>query len=160
MNNTKPMQKRVLDILLNKTAHNSTSEKIILFGSKQKFMHLNNTTLYLVVLTWLRQLQQCFLEKTEYKPARDWNKYGRYCGTLSKVAAGHPTLLNINISTVNSMRSNIVLEVYYFKPNKDRTDVVTSLEEWAARLLKPDVILILTEAEKDDETKARFIRAK
>jgi hypothetical protein len=46
------------------------------------------------------------------------------------------------------MRSNIVSEVYYFKPNKDRTDVVTSLKDWAARLLKPDVTLILTEAEK------------
>jgi hypothetical protein len=111
-------------------------------------MHLNNTTLYLVVLTCLWQLQQCFLEKTEYKPARDWNKYGRYCSTPSKVAAGHPMLSNINMSTVNRVRSNIVLEVYYFKLNTDRTDVVTSLEEWAARLLKPDVTLILTEAEK------------
>ncbi len=77
--------KRVLDILFDETDQNSYFGKIILFGSKRKIMHLNNTTLYLVLLMWLRQLQQCFLEKTEYKPARDWNKYGQHCGTPSKV---------------------------------------------------------------------------
>ena len=37
----------------------------------------------------------------------------------------------------------------YFKPNKDRTDVVTSLEESAARLLKPDIKDLLNDSKAD-----------
>ncbi len=48
----------------------------------------------------------------------------------------------------------------YFKPNKDRTDVVTSLEEWAARLLKPDITDILKVGKADSDTKIRFQCAK
>ena len=48
----------------------------------------------------------------------------------------------------------------YFKPNKERDDVVTSLEEWAARLLKPDITDVLKVAKKDSDTKRRFRRAK
>ena len=48
----------------------------------------------------------------------------------------------------------------YFKPTENRKDVVTSLKEWAARLLEPDVTLILTDAEKDNNTRARFVSAK
>jgi hypothetical protein len=45
----------VLDILLNKTDHNSYFGKCV-FGSKNYICQFNNPTLYLVVLTWLRQL--------------------------------------------------------------------------------------------------------
>jgi hypothetical protein len=38
--------------------------------------------------------------------------------------------------------------------------VVTSLEEWAARILEPDIPVILEEAMKNKDTKARFRRAK
>ncbi len=55
---------KVLDTLFDKTEHNSYLNKIN-FGSKQKFRHMNNPTLYLVILTWLQQLQQCFFEKSE-----------------------------------------------------------------------------------------------
>jgi hypothetical protein len=47
------------------------------------------------------------------------------------------------MSTVKSETRNPVTDVSYFKPNKERDDVVTSLEEWAARLLKPDITDIL-----------------
>jgi hypothetical protein len=49
--------------------------------------------------------------------------------------------------------------VSYFKPNEERDDVVTSLEEWAARLLKPDITDILKIAKSDSNTKRRFWRA-
>ncbi len=38
--------------------------------------------------------------------------------------------------------------------------MVASLEEWAARLLEPDISMILNEARKDKDTSARFSRAK
>jgi hypothetical protein len=31
----------------------------------------------------------------------------------------------------------------YFKPNEERDDVVTSLEEWAAQLLEPEITDVL-----------------
>jgi hypothetical protein len=46
--------------------------------------------------------------------------------------------------------------VSYFKPNKERDDVVASLEEWAAQLLEPDITDILEVAKKDSNTKRRF----
>jgi hypothetical protein len=50
--------------------------------------------------------------------------------------------------------------VSYFKPNKERPDVVASLEEWAARLLKPDITAILKVTKADSNTKRRFKHAK
>jgi hypothetical protein len=64
------------------------------------------------------------------------------------------------MSTVKSETRTSVSDVSYFKPNKERDDVVTSLEEWAARLLKPDITDILKIEKKDRDTKRRFKRAK
>jgi hypothetical protein len=46
----------VLGTLFDKTKHNSYFDKIIL-GSEQKFNHMKNPTLCLVMLMWLWQLQ-------------------------------------------------------------------------------------------------------
>ncbi len=118
---------RVLDILFNKTEHNSYFVKNV-FGSKQKNTLAKHPTLYLVVLTWVRQLQQCFYEYNEVNMAKDWNRHGRYCGTTTKVAQNAPTLSNINMSLVRSEKKNIVFDLSYFKPNEDQKDVVASLE--------------------------------
>ncbi len=64
---------KVLDTLFDKTKLNSYFDKIN-FGSKQLFRHMKNPTLYVVILTWLRHLQQCFFETSDLDPARDWNK--------------------------------------------------------------------------------------
>jgi hypothetical protein len=88
---------------------------------------MKNPTLYLVILTRLRQLHHCFFEKSEQDTLRDWNKYGRYYGTGTGFISGRPTLSNINISTVKSETCTPVTDVSYFKPNKERNDVVTSL---------------------------------
>ncbi len=156
----KEMAVKVPDTFFDKTYHNSYVRKIN-FGRKQKFRHHKNPALYLVILMWLRQLQQCFFEKSEQNPLRDWNKYGWYYGTGTGFISGRPTLSNINMSTVKSGMRTPVTDVSYFEPNEKRDEVVTSLEEWAARLLKPDITDILKVARKNDSnTKRRFWRAK
>jgi hypothetical protein len=64
--------------------------------------------------------------------------------------------------TVNSETRTPVTDVSYFKPHENRTDDVTSLEEWAAaaRLLKPDITDILNDVKADSNTKKRFQHAK
>jgi hypothetical protein len=64
------------------------------------------------------------------------------------------------MSTVKSEIHTPVTDVSYFKPNEERPDVVTSLEEWAERLLKPDITDILKVAKADSNTKRRFQCAK
>jgi hypothetical protein len=121
---------------------------------------MKSPTLCLVMLTWLRQLQQYFFEKSEQDTLRDWNKYGWYYGTGTGFISGRATSSNINMSTVKSETRTPVTDMSYFKPNEERDDVVTSLEEWAAQLLKPDITDILKVAKKDSNTKRRFKRAK
>jgi hypothetical protein len=64
------------------------------------------------------------------------------------------------MSTVKSETRTPVTDVSYFKPNKERPDIVTSMEEWAARLLKPDITDILKVVIADSYTKRRFQHAK
>ena len=114
---------KVLDILFTKTEHNSYFTKID-FGSRKRILQSDNPTLYLVVLTWLRQLQQCFYEYNDVNPGKDWNKHGGYCGVSTKVAQNAPTLSNINMSPVKSERKYVVSELSFFKPNENQKDVV------------------------------------
>ena len=58
------------------------------------------------------------------------------------------------MSKANSGVRVLITDVSYFKPNEDRKDVITSLEEWAARLLKPHI------TELNQETRARLRCAK
>ncbi len=122
----KEMALKVLNILFDKTKHNRYFDNVIL-GSKQKFKNMKNPTLCLVMLTCLQQLQKCFFEKKEQDTLRDWNKYGQYYGTGTGFVSRRVTLSNINMSTVKSETYNPVTDVSYFKPNKERDDVVTSL---------------------------------
>jgi hypothetical protein len=62
--------------------------------------------------------------------------------------------------TVKSDTCTPVTDVSYFKPNKDRPDIVTSLEEWAARQLKPAISDVLKVAKVDGDTKRQFQHAK
>ncbi len=64
------------------------------------------------------------------------------------------------MSTVKSETHTPVTNMSFFKPNKERDDVVTSLEEWAAQLLKPEITDILKVAKKDSNTKRGFRHAK
>jgi hypothetical protein len=84
---------RVLDFLFDKTDHNSYFTKLN-FGSKEKSKSMHNYTLHLVVLTWLRQLQQFFSMQKERDMKGDCNEYGKYWGT-SSLATKHHSLTNI-----------------------------------------------------------------
>ena len=55
----------------------------------------------------------------------------------------HRTPPPINMSPVKSEKKYVVSELSYFKPTEDRKVVVISLEEWAARILEPDISMIL-----------------
>ncbi len=57
---------QILDMIFNDSLHSGHWSKVQ-FGTKQKFLQRNNTTLSLVILTWLRQLQQFFLDKTQIR---------------------------------------------------------------------------------------------
>jgi hypothetical protein len=70
---------RVLDILFNKTDHNSYFTKLN-FESKEKFKSMHNYTLHLVVSMWLWQLQQFFFAQKERDTKGSWNEYGKYWG--------------------------------------------------------------------------------
>ncbi len=78
--------------------------------------------------------QQSFFEGTDINPVRDLNRFGCYCGTTSKVAPNAPTLSNINMSPVKKETRTVVLDLTFFKPNEDQTDVVASIKDWAAML--------------------------
>jgi hypothetical protein len=140
----------VLDTLFNNTDHNGYFNKVNIAG-KQKFNHDPIPILNLVILPYLRQLQQLFYAVGDTVIQRDWNEHGRYFGT-SKTTKD---LKNLGgMSTANSGDRVLITDVSYFKPDEDRKDVIPSLEEWAARLLKPHI------TELNQETRTRLRRAK
>jgi hypothetical protein len=65
---------RLLTILFYKTLHSGYFAKLP-FGSKDKFKKMPNTILPLVVLTWLRQLQEYFYKIGDNKESGDWNAH-------------------------------------------------------------------------------------
>jgi hypothetical protein len=96
-------------------------------STKQTFLQRNNTTLSLVILTWLRQLQQFFLNKNTIKNG-DWNIFGQYCGTTQNLLKNTAPLVNINFSKY-SIQNNLtqITQVKHFKPFKEKKGVYTSL---------------------------------
>ncbi len=71
---------KTLDLLFDKTEHNSYFNKLN-FGSKENFKTLSNSSLYLLILTWLRQLEQYFYNfEGNGDSLGDWNKHGKYYG--------------------------------------------------------------------------------
>ncbi len=65
---------RVVNVLFNKTLHSGHWSKVK-FGTMQDFNGRQNKTLALVVLTWLRQLQQYFLQRPNNNYG-GWSKLG------------------------------------------------------------------------------------
>jgi hypothetical protein len=78
---------RIIDVLFNKTKHNERFAKVQ-FSSKRNLMANQNFKLSLIVLTWLRQLEQHFLHPNMATSDNgDWNEHGKYCGTTSNPIA-------------------------------------------------------------------------
>ncbi len=63
------------------------------------------------------------------------------------------------MSRVRTKKSTLVMDLSFFKPDDVRMDVVTSFEEWAARILKPNFPQSLADAKKNTDTSARFEQA-
>jgi len=124
----------LLDVLFEKTEHCSYFEKLP-FGKKTKFEKMSNTTLALVIMTWLRQLQEHFYEQAEIKPSIDWNDLGRYCNVPYRYAV-EKGVSNVHMAKANSTTAAQIETFDNIKPNKkNSTTVVKSLFEWAERIL-------------------------
>jgi hypothetical protein len=115
------------------------------FGSKVKFKTLNSSSLYLLILTWLRQLEDYYFSFEDNGDFRsDSNKYGKYFGTPSMLKAA--PLANIHMAQASEHRIPVT-HVKYFAPD-NRKGVCVSLEEWGAKLFEPDIPQILHDAKK------------
>ncbi len=106
---------KTLDLLFDQTEPNSYFDKLN-FGSKENFKTLNNSSLYLLILAWLRQLEQYFYSfkgNRDNYSAGDWNKYGKYYGTSSMLKTA--TLANIHMAPANENRTPVT-DVTFFEP--------------------------------------------
>jgi hypothetical protein len=156
-NQHKDKATKTLDLLFDQTEHNSYFGKLN-FGSKEKFKTLNNSSLYLLILTWLRQLEQYFYSfECDGDSSGDWNKYGKYYGTPSMLKAA--PLANIYMAQANENRTPVT-DVTFFEPDH-RDGVCVSLEEWGAKIFTPYSTGKLRDAKSGcDKTKIRFKRSK
>ncbi len=115
----------------------------------------------MIVLTWLRQLQQFFLNEDKNDKNGDWNIFGNYTGTTSNHLRD-TQLANINFSSASS--PNVLTQttkITQFKPSEEIKGVCTSLEEWALRIQQPkkDQEFQLKELSNNDaETTQRWDR--
>ncbi len=105
------------------------------FGKRTKFEKMANTTIPLIILTWLRQLQEHFFEQPENSPHIDWNDSGQNCNVPIKNAVvkgvNHVHMLKANTKIAVKIKS-----FHSIKPNKkDSKKVVKSLFECAERIL-------------------------
>ena len=136
----------ILEILLNTTAHSSYFSKLH-FGKKKKFLHIDKPILYLVVLTWLRQLQQYFFNQNETDIKRDWHKkFGRYFAT--NTTNKNKLLGYIHMSKANDRNPKPVESFKCFIPSK-KSDCITSLLQWAALILSQDISLACIRAPQE-----------
>jgi hypothetical protein len=125
---------RLLQILFDKTEHSSYFGKQP-FGKKTKFLKMENTTILLVILTWLRQLEEHFYRQPTKSKSIDWNDNGRYCNAQQKLAV-KKGVNNIFMSTATATSLRKIESFNDIKPNKkDMHLVVKSLFDWAARIL-------------------------
>ncbi len=101
--------------------------------------------MYLLILTWLRQLQEYFYNfEGGGDSAGDWNRYRKYYGTPTPMKDA--PLANINMAQ-KSGECTAVIGVVFFEPDH-RDGVCVSLEEWAARIFKPNSAGILRDDAK------------
>jgi hypothetical protein len=92
----------------------------------------------LIILTWLCQLQQFFLNEDKNDKNGDWNIFRKYTGTTSNHLRDTP-LANINFSSGSS--PNVltqITKITQFKSSEEIKGVCTSLEEWALHILQPE----------------------
>jgi hypothetical protein len=122
---------------------------------------MTNTTLTLVVLTCLCQLQEYFYEIGDANENGDWNVHGKYCPIKAKHLSREISLDNIYMIKANSTAVTKITSVQWITPdNKNSKQIIKSLEEWAAKILHWDNNYVQNLANADEETKKRFQRTK
>ncbi len=115
---------------------------------------MTNTTLPLVVLTWLRQLEEYFQENGDTNESGDWNAHGKYCPVKARNVSKEFRLDNIHMIKANSTAVTKITSVQWIKPDiKNNKKVVKSLEEWEAKILCRDNNYVKNKASADYETK-------
>ncbi len=156
----KECAEELLTILFDKTLQNGYFGKLP-FGSKAKFAKMTNTTLPLVVLMWLRHLEEHFYKIGDINESRHWNAHGKYCPVKARNVSKEFPLDNIHMIKANSTAATKITSVQWIKPDiKNNIKVVKSLEEWAAKILCWDSNYVKNKANADDKTKKCFYRTK
>jgi hypothetical protein len=87
----------ILEVLFTETLHSGHWSRVQ-FGARTKFFEQSNGILSLVVLTWLHQLQQFFLDDEHKHKNGDWNNLGKYTGVTTNSMKDTTPLANINFS--------------------------------------------------------------
>ena len=127
-----------INILFNKTEHCSYFDTLA-FGKKMRFEKMSNTIIPLVILTWLRQLQEHFFKLSDISSQADWSDLGRYFAQpqSKQVSKGmnHVHLTSVT-KVVHRMKSFHDIEPK--KKGKGANKVVRSLLEWADMILCRD----------------------
>lgn len=156
----KTRAEEILEVLFSKTLHCGYWSHVQ-FGTRKKFFDNNNSILCLVVLTWMRQLQEFFLNDDNLPSNGNWNKWGKYTGVTGNPYKQTMPLANINFSTLEKPGLiEQVTSIDQFKPHGEISGVCTSLEEWAFRILRPKHRSQFEELIRFDlESEERFVRA-
>jgi hypothetical protein len=127
---------QIVEVIFNKMLHTQHFNRVQ-FSAMNKLLRRPNQTLGLVVLTWLRQLQQFICDKNITNNG-DWNKHVKYCGTTTNRMEKFAPLANMNFCTRDKQLVLVpILSVEVFKPAEGKEGVCTSLEVWALRILNP-----------------------
>ncbi len=106
----------LLTILFDKTLYNGYFRKLP-YGSKDKFAKMTNTILQLVVLTWLRQLEEYFYKIGDTNECGDWNAHGKYCPVKARNMSKEFSLDNIHMIKSNSTAVTKITSVQWIEPN-------------------------------------------
>ena len=125
-----------------------------------KFEKMPNTVIPLVILTWLRQLQEHVFKLPDQSSQADWSDLGRYVAQpQSKQVSKGVNIVHLSSATtqvVNRMKS--FDDIKPKKKGKGTDKVVRSLCEWADRILCRNneyVDDIVTQSIKEGETSIR-----
>ena len=100
---------------------------------------MENPTIPLVLLTWLRQLEEHFYQQPTLSPSNDWSDNGRYCNAQQKLSV-KKGVNNIYMSKAAGTLLRKITSFDGIKPNKKDSDlVIKSLYDWSVRILHQDL---------------------
>jgi hypothetical protein len=85
---------------------------------------MTNTTLALVVLTWLRQLQEYFYKIGDANENEDWIVHGKYCPVKAKHVSREFPLDNMYMIKANSTAVTKITSAQWITPNKKNSKQV------------------------------------